>query len=388
MAAIDPTTLQPPSGGNATFVYRGQLHVELSRIRFLLAATCSAFQEVDVVLLSPGVGASEAEVEDFGRSFPNVRRISFIAAERFSAARVRRDLREVISADARAVIGVGFSVGAYLPGRTCAVWCVNGIPEERLLHGDTVRNRLAVWLAWRSAGRVKASRTIVVSEPMADLIKNRCGGTPVVVPNAVDTAVFCSDPNVLPKFLTYEGGGSPWQGLDRLAAVWKELHRIDPSLRFRVITQDDRAKQLANSVPPAVVEVRSTSDHHEVAELLQEARLGFLIRAPGVVNRVSWPMKLGEYLGAGAPVVVSRCGWDAERLVETFAAGLVIDWSDAPEVTATSISRYLTAIGSGRPPGVELAAAELDAQRWIVLLREALEFGVMETLGRDVERDR
>lgn len=359
------------SGIGATFVYRGQLHVELSRIRFLLAATCEAFEHVDIVLLSPGLGASASDFEQFGRQFSSVRNISFVSAGRLSTAKVRHELRGLIAPDAPALIGIGFSVGAYLPKRSCVAWCVNGIPEERLLHGTTARNHFAAWIDWRSARRTRAARTIVVSEPMAKLIRRRTEGTPVVVPNTVDRSQFYNDSSIDPTYLTYQGSGAPWQGLDRLALVWQELHRLDPALRFRVITQDERAKRLAEGLPAEVIEVRSTGDSSEVAAMLREARLGFLFRAPNIVNEVSWPMKLGEYLGAGSPVVVSRCGWDAERLIERFDAGLVVNWSDPPALTAASIADYLGTIGNSRPPLID-AAAELDDERWTPFLREVL----------------
>jgi hypothetical protein len=132
---------------------------------------------------------------------------------------------------------------------------------------------------------------------------------------------------------------------------------------------------LAQGLPADVIDVTSTSDHGRVAELLNEARLGFLVRAPHLVNEVAWPMKLGEYLAAGAPVVVSRCGWDAERLIEEHGAGLVIDWADPPDVSAAKIQMYLEQLGQDRPVGVEAAADALDATRWRVLLAGLLRDG-------------
>lgn len=359
------------SSTSATFIYRGQLGIELSRIRFLLAATCAAFDKVDVVLLSPGAGSSRTEWEDFARTFPAVRSCAFVRAESSSVLRVRRRLAELIAPDAD-VIGVGFSVAAFLPMRKCLAWAVNGIPEERLLHGSNLRSRLAVRLAWMAAKRIDPALTVVVSDPMARLVNRRVGATTIVVPNAVDRGTFRTEHEPPRTFLTYQGGGSPWQGLDGLAAIWEALHRSDPSLRFRVITQDDRAKTLADRLPSEVVDIRSTGDANELASYLSEARLGFLVRAPGIVNEVSWPMKLGEYLSSGVPVAVTRCGWDAERLIERHSAGLVIEWGAPPAETAAQIVRYLNQIGSSSPPGVESAASTLDSGVWTRTLRDAL----------------
>ena len=207
---------------------------------------------------------------------------------------------------------------------------------------------------------------------MARLIEGRIGGATIVVPNAVDRDTFKTEHEQPRTYLTYQGGGSPWQGLDGLSAIWQALHRSDPSLRFRVISQDDRAKTLADRLPSEVVDIRSTGDPDELASYLSEARLGFLVRAPGIVNEVSWPMKLGEYLSNGAPVAITRCGWDAERLIERHSAGLVIEWAAPPAETAEQIVRYLNQIGPSSPPGVESAASTLDSVVWMRTLRDAL----------------
>ena len=362
-----------------TFVYRGQLTVEQSRLEFLLAAVCRAFTEVDAVMLSPGMGATGEEFEAFARARPNVRSCTFLEAGGWRRSRGRRALRRAIADDARRIVGVGFSVASYLPRRSCRVWCVNGIPEERLLHRQGLLDRVAVRVAWRSARRCRPDLTVVVSGPMAQLMTERVGRATMVVPNTVDRSVFHADPAVQPRYLTYQGGGSPWQGLDRLAEVWRELHRLEPELRFRVVTRDHRAHVLAGDLPSEAVEVRATTDPAVVAGLLREARLGFLMRAPNLVNKVSWPMKLGEYLAAGAPVVVTRCGWDAERFVARHGAGLVAEWDTPPNRTARQILNYLDELGTDRSSGVEAAAEELDGFRWLDRLAHAMRDAVEQS---------
>lgn len=355
-----------------TFVYRGQLTVEQSRLEFLLAAVCRAFTEVDTVMLSPGMGATAEEFEAFARAHPNVRRCTFLQAGRWRRGRAGRALRRVVAPDADRIVGVGFSVARYLPRRSCRVWCVNGIPEERLLHQQGLLDRAAVRVAWRNARRCRPNLTVVVSDPMATLMSRDSGGAMLVVPNTVDRSVFRADPAVPPTHLTYQGGGSPWQGLDLLAEVWRELHRLEPALRFRVVTRDPRAHVLASHLPREVVDVQAATDPAVLGGLLREARLGFLMREPNLVNEVAWPMKLGEYLSAGAPVVVTRCGWDAERLVARHGAGLVADWEASPHRTARQILHYLDELGTDRPSGVEAAAEELDELRWLDRLGHAM----------------
>lgn len=356
----------------ATFVYRGQLTVELSRLQFLLAATCAAFDEVDVVMLSPGLGASPDDLASFTAAFPNVRSSTFLDARRRSPGARAAALIPALRPDAPAIVAVGFSVVPYLPGRQCLAWCVNGIPEERLFHHDTSLQRLAVRWSWAQARRCRRVVTVAVSRPMADLLEARTGSRSLVVPNAVDRAIFRPDGRAEPRFLTYAGGGSPWQGLPYLASVWRALWALEPSLRFRVVSRDDRARVLADGLPPDAVDVVAADEPAEVAMHLREARLGFLLRRRHLANDVACPMKLGEYLASGAPVATTSCGWDVEDLVRRHGAGVVVDPASPPDVVAAEVLGYLRSIGPSRPPGVQAAASELDRERWLARLAASL----------------
>ena len=74
---------------------------------------------------------------------------------------------------------------------------------------------------------------------------------------------------------------------------------------------------------------------------------------------------------------LSRCGWDAERLIVRHGAGLVVELGHTTPPHARQILHYLDEMGAGRPPGVEAAAEELDELRWLDPLGHALR-GVVE----------
>lgn len=63
---------------------------------------------------------------------------------------------------------------------------------------------------------------------------------------------------------------------------------------------------------------------HEVAAYLSAADAGFLLRAPSRLNRYSQPTKLGEYLAAGLPVIVSRGTGRVDELIEREQAGAAV----------------------------------------------------------------
>jgi glycosyltransferase involved in cell wall biosynthesis len=75
---------------------------------------------------------------------------------------------------------------------------------------------------------------------------------------------------------------------------------------------------------------------HEVARYLSAADAGLLLRAPSRMNRFSQPTKLGEYLAAGLPVIVSRGTGQVDELVTANDAGFAVDAFDVswPELVA------------------------------------------------------
>ena len=117
--------------------------------------------------------------------------------------------------------------------------------------------------------------------------------------------------------------------------------------------------------PAEAVEFVSSNDPAEVGRWLNQARLGFVFREANLVSEVAWPMKFGEYLASGAPVVITACGWDLEDVVARHHAGVVVDWDAPAEQTAEAILDYLHVIGDTRPVGVAQAAAELDSEVWV-----------------------
>ena len=352
-----------------TIVYRGQYFREKSRVDFIVK-TAAGVGPCRMVLLDP-FGASDGTAkQSLELTHPSCDVIELPAAARQSRA-LRVRLQDFVGNGP--LLAIGFTTPQALPGRRADVWFVNGIPDERLLSSRSVRSRAIVALRWRQALQVQRRLTVVVSEPMDALLQRRTPGPTLVVPNTVDTETFGVDGEEPSRrhFLTYLGGASPWQGLSRLAEVWAEVHRLDPTQQFRIISQDDRARRLADNLAASCVTFASTDDPGEVAALLGEATLGFLFRPPSLVNEVSAPMKLGEYLASGVGVVASRCGWDVERLIERTGAGLVVDWDAAPSTTARQILSHLQE--PLRPAIARTAAAELSDSHWSQVLQAALD---------------
>lgn len=257
------------------------------------------------------------------------------------------------------------------------IWCINGIPEESLLHRDTLLKRLEVFAKWKFAQMIFDPKLIVtVSGRMRDYL---CRKFPksrgVNIPLCVDLGRFGGSREINRRFFTYSGSGAPWQNLMQLSEVWGCIHQLDPEIKFRVISRDPRARVLAQNLPSKSIEFVGTSDLDELAQWLLEAEVGFLLRKNTLVNRVSFPTKLSEYLASGAWVVGSDIDWDVAEIMKKYRTGILID----PELSSIEIAEKILQRRNeiqGDPDldsRLNKAAEELGKPYWLKAGKEMLE---------------
>jgi len=103
---------------------------------------------------------------------------------------------------------------------------------------------------------------------------------------------------------------------------------VDPTVHLLALTNEP-ARLLeaacAAGISPRSVTARCVPQE-EVSTYLIAADAGLLLREPSRMNRVSMPVKLGEYLSCGVPVIVSRMdGW-VDDVIRDGDAGLAIAW--------------------------------------------------------------
>jgi glycosyltransferase involved in cell wall biosynthesis len=351
----------------ALIVYRGPWQGR--RVRFLLDAFHQCFGDVDFVWVNPRFdpAGDRAWAHSLCSERPYVSSAQEIDGKLSAfvptCARLARDFRR-----GRLVCGIGFTAVLYAralrPARI--VWAVNGIPEERLLYDRGLVSRTAVEAAWLLArlGR-KPDAAVVVSGPMGRHVSDRMGGALpwAKAPTSVDIAVFDQPSAPVRSWFTYVGSGAPWQGIDLLARVWKEVARIDPTARFRVVSRDDRAKLLLAGIPDDRGEMVEARGPAQVAGFLSEALLGFLIRKRDIVNETSFPTKFGEYLAAGVPVVTTDIGWEIADIVRDADCGLLVDPEASPELVADQIVRYADAVRCDRDASERCTRASVSLSR-------------------------
>lgn len=254
----------------------------------------------------------------------------------------RRKVSSLLRSSPNSVtVAVGFTAPFFLSNEVVGqqIWCINGIPEESLLHRNTLLKRWEVMLKWGIMRRLYTPDLVItVSTRMNRYVSEKFKSVKTVaIPLCVDLERFTMKSKSERKYFTYSGSGAPWQNLTQLSELWGELYRQDSSIRFRVISRDPRAKILSQYLPEYALEFVGTSDLDELAVLMSEAEVGFLLREDTLVNRVSFPTKLSEYLASGAWAVVSKLDWDASTYIEGFQVGILVDPSLPVQKLASAI---------------------------------------------------
>ena len=169
--------------------------------------------------------------------------------------------------------------------------------------------------------------------------------------------------------LCYVGTAAPYQkiedGFARFCAVAvgaKGAERVH-ALCITPDVDGVRATLLRSGVPTSALTVIHVPQA-AVADYIAAADAGFLLRDNTEVNRVSVPVKLGEYLAAGVPVVISSALEWNELLLEGSPAAIAIGWFGTPAaLQAREVDRVLATL-TGDPDRFRAHALSLAQKRF------------------------
>ena len=147
----------------------------------------------------------------------------------------------------------------------------------------------------------------------------------------------------------YLGIGAPWQCPAETVAFFKQIKRRLPSAYLWILTPDKEIfKPLLADIAPNDHRLEYCA-HHELANRIQAADFGFLLRKQCLINQVASPVKFPEYLASGLPVVIGPDVGDYSDLVREHRLGIVVD-PDRPRSWEQSIAELI----AQAPPGHEM----------------------------------
>lgn len=240
-----------------------------------------------------------------------------------------------------------------------------GADREALFEYESSLNRLRGILE-------RSGAVLTVSNPLANWITalGKVNEPIAVVPCCVSACAY--DPDVRRSART-RLGLSDKLVLSYVGTMNGYQHVADGALRFAAnaleIRRDVHLLALTNE-PSKLLEaaralgISPTSmtvccvEQQEVQAYLLAADAGLLLREPSRMNRVSMPVKLGEYLSCGVPVIVSRMdGW-VDDLVRDGGAGMAITWFGiSDEERKSTVASILSTLSSHGTQLREHAAA-------------------------------
>jgi glycosyltransferase involved in cell wall biosynthesis len=161
--------------------------------------------------------------------------------------------------------------------------------------------------------------------------------------------------------------------------VFRLIKQLQPAASFLAITTQPAPMRQAMErfgLAPADAVVVSV-DPADVPRHLAAADAGLLLRASNVTNRVASPVKFGEYLAAGVPVIVSEGVGDYSAAVRRCGLGEVVELSQSDEQLKRQLHEALFVShafdGAARERCREYAAEELSWRRCSAVLHEVFQ---------------
>jgi len=195
------------------------------------------------------------------------------------------------------------------------------------------KNKIKVFSSWclECFGYKHADLVGAVSYNLAKELKSRFN-----LQRNIIVFPCCAKKNIrreleLGKRLLYVGGLSLWQNFEAILEIYKQLRVIDAGYSLTVVTKDqEAAKCFIKAKELEGIEVMSVP-HSDMFDLMCKFDFGFIVRDEHLLNKVSSPIKLAEYVCAGViPILTDNIGDLSRELLNKKLA--VLYSKDANEV--------------------------------------------------------
>jgi glycosyltransferase involved in cell wall biosynthesis len=176
--------------------------------------------------------------------------------------------------------------------------------------------------------------------------------------------------------VTYCGSLHAWQMPEESLEVFTRIRRWQPDAFFLgITTHPDALRKLIARQGISEDRTRVLSVlHNDVPCYLAAADCGFLLRESSPVNQVASPVKFGEYLASGTPVIMSDGIGDYSELARRENVGVVLPmgpWNVTAEAALkTFVDAYLHNPASWRERCLRVARERLDYEAYLPRIAE------------------
>jgi glycosyltransferase involved in cell wall biosynthesis len=244
-----------------------------------------------------------------------------------------------------------------------------------------IRDRVSV-LASRTAGRGMTG-AVAVSAPIRDLLVRDFRHDParvLAIPNGVDTDLFTprtqaeciarSGLDPTRRYVVFCGQFAPWSSFDLLVPAFAHATRGRPDIDLLMVgdgAERPHVEELIQREQLAgrVILTGRVSDRSRVAALIGAGSVCIL----GTDSAFGSPVKLGEYLAAGRPVVALDRPAITAMIRET-GGGISVPYE--PEAFGAAIGRLLDDPAQARQMGEAGRAAVVAGYSWRSVVERTL----------------
>lgn len=210
--------------------------------------------------------------------------------------------------------------------------------ESQLDMKSSIKSRLLSYLELRESR--KADRLSTVSQNLRQYLSLETGSRDIIViPSCVNETRMFFDPiarneirNTLGLdqntiLLCYSGGTSAWQRMGDIVSLLKGVCLTN--LRYKALFLTTSLSDVTSLIeqakfPPEQAFVRGCPQN-EVHRYLSAADVGLIMRHDTIVNNVASPVKVGEYLACGLPVILTRGIGDYSDMLPDARVGLLLN---------------------------------------------------------------
>lgn len=135
----------------------------------------------------------------------------------------------------------------------------------------------------------------------------------------------------VPLSFCYLGGMSEWQNFPKIIQMMTKINEKYPHSSFKVATNEtlianDVISNFASTTLKNKIQLCSLSSKKEIEEFLSTCEYGFLIRDDILVNQISSPIKMAEYLSCGVNIITTQAIRSYSPLLSN--AGIIIEKID------------------------------------------------------------
>lgn len=214
---------------------------------------------------------------------------------------------------------------------------------------------------------------IVVSENLKKQIEintNHCIDNYSIISCGVDYERFASaEKKSIPIDLSdrivlgYSGGLQTWQNFDKMIDIVVELRKVIPQIFFLVYTNNtiDNYKEKLALIGEGNYYIKALMSA-EVPGHLKLFDAGFLLRDDKILNKVSSPTKICEYLAAGVPMICTQFSGDFARSIIDRENGFVLKDTIVGHHEYTDLALWLEMVKNNRRK-VELLCKKAASKR-------------------------